>query len=290
MYLPRHRPGPALRRAPLPTLSVTLSAIAHALVLGLVIVVAGVWGPAARVYVVNLVPAIPAVGSPAGQSVARSVPTRPAPAPPQRKAPDAETRQAPTPREARGAPPSPPPSLPELAPAESRVVAGRPTALPRPGEKELPPLAAPARRRTEPAPPPRPSPAPGPSAEPKSAVAPIPLGRPDGSPAGVASLALDVSDFPFTYYLRQIQQKVSEKWTPPAQSTEPVRRAVILFEIARDGKIAASRVEKSSGNVWYDQSALRAVLDATPFPPLPQEFQAESLRVHFGFDFVRDQS
>jgi protein TonB len=104
---------------------------------------------------------------------------------------------------------------------------------------------------------------------------------------GTASLSLDVSDFPFTYYLRQIQQKVSEKWVPPARESEPGNRVVVLFEIGRDGQVRASKIERSSGNTIYDQSALRAVMDANPFPPLPQQFPAHSLRVHFGFEFQR---
>ena len=48
-------------------------------------------------------------------------------------------------------------------------------------------------------------------------------------------------------------------------------------------------VEKSSGNTLYDQSAVRAVMEASPFPPLPPEFKASSLRVHFGFEFQPGQ-
>jgi TonB family protein len=121
--------------------------------------------------------------------------------------------------------------------------------------------------------------------EARSAVRPVPLGRPDGSPAGVASLALDVSNFPFTWYLQQVQRKVTEKWVQPNQTTGPGLRVVVLFEIARDGQVTNSKVEQTSGNSWYDQSALRAVVEANPFPPLPEGFPGKSLRVHFGFDF-----
>jgi TonB family protein len=120
--------------------------------------------------------------------------------------------------------------------------------------------------------------------EARSTVPPVPLGRPDGSPAGVASLALEVSNFPFTWYLQQIQRKVTEKWVQPTRATEPGLRVVVLFEIARDGQVTNSKVEQTSGNSWYDQSAIRAIVDANPFPPLPEGFPGQSLRVHFGFD------
>jgi protein TonB len=99
-----------------------------------------------------------------------------------------------------------------------------------------------------------------------------------------------VSDFPFTYYLRQIQAKISERWTPPRAAAAGGERAIIMFEIGRDGSIREQpALEKSSGNTVYDQSALRAITEASPFPPLPPEFKATSLRVHFGFEFRPDQ-
>ena len=61
-------------------------------------------------------------------------------------------------------------------------------------------------------------------------------------------------------------------------------RVVVYFEIDRDGQVREPKVEQSSGNALYDQSALRAVIEASPFPPLPPEFKASSLNVHFGFD------
>jgi len=52
---------------------------------------------------------------------------------------------------------------------------------------------------------------------------------------------------------------------------------------ATHGRIRDPLVEQTSGDSLFDQSALRAVMEASPFPPLPQEFKASSLRVHFGF-------
>lgn len=269
--------GPALRGGSFPLVGVTVSTVGHALTVGLLLLLAGVWSHASKVYVVNLVPAVSQVGAPAGRGTAPSLPPRPSLSEPQRSLPEAVPKE-------------PPLASRPLQPSLPESRASRPAALPRPGEKELPPLAPPSDRRASPSPAPLPAESPGTAVEARAAVAPIPLGRPSGSPAGVASLSLDVSDFPFTYYLRQIQQKISEKWVPPARPPERGLRVVVLFEIARDGQLASFKVEKSSGDAWYDQSALRAVTEATPFPPLPQEFQAQSLRVHFGFDFSRDRS
>lgn len=216
--------------------------------------------------------------------------------------------------------PPPPPPRPELPPRPIDIP--RP-AVPRPSDVALPPkpqrdLAAvdrsrlpeprpelrstpplPPTRTPEPAPPPEPSrseravPAPPPTPPAVAAIRPGPdpvrPGRPDPSPATSGPISLDVSDFPFTYYLRQLQAKISERWAPPRAAAAGGERAVVVFEIGRDGVIKDPAVEKSSGNAIYDQSALRAVMEASPFPPLPPDFRAPSLRVHFGFDFRTDQ-
>ena len=59
----------------------------------------------------------------------------------------------------------------------------------------------------------------------------------------------------------------------------------IVFDIRRDGKITGLAVEKTSGNPLYDQAAMRAITDATPFPPLPDDFKESFLRVHLGFSY-----
>src|SRR5262245_18435705 len=220
----------------------------------------------------------------------------------------------PPPKPVKEPPPPAPPRAPELA----RAVPPRPTelALPARDQKETPALDTPNARLTErpqlPAPipaippPPRPAeparvtpapaPAPAPPPTPPAVVRrpgpePLPVGRPDPAVLRTPSsnISLDVSDFPFTYYLRQLQAKISERWAPPRHAAAGAEKAVVVFEIGRDGQIKEPSVEKTSGNAIYDQSALRAVMEASPFPPLPPEFKAPSLRVHFGFEFRPEQ-
>ena len=273
MYPWRRRFGPALGGGSFPLFGVTVSAAGHILTAAAFLLLAGLWNQwnASKVYVVNLVPAVSIMGSSTSRSTVPSLPPRPVISEPQRPEPEPVAKEAPA------APKPAEPSLPQPR------AASRPAALPRPGEKELPPLTASAERRSAAAPPR--SESPGATVEARTAVPPVPLGRPDGSPAGVASLALDVSNFPFTWYLQQVQRKVTEKWVQPTRTTGPGLRVVVLFEIARDGQVTSSKVEQSSGNSWYDQSALRAIVEANPFPPLPEGFPGQSLRVHFGFDF-----
>jgi TonB family protein len=110
-------------------------------------------------------------------------------------------------------------------------------------------------------------------------------GQPTASTVSGSNLSVDASDFPFTYYIRQLHAKVSEHWRrPPVVSTEQAA-VLIYFEIDREGQVRGQpKIKQSSGNEIYDQSALRAVLESIPFPPLPRDFPGQYLKVNFGFN------
>jgi TonB family protein len=97
----------------------------------------------------------------------------------------------------------------------------------------------------------------------------------------------EVSDFPYLYYLNIIQKKVSGNWNFKYEN--PVHEKVVVsFKIARDGQVQDASVEKSSGIAYLDQTALRAVLLSDPFPKLPDDYEEESLLVHFGFEYKHE--
>jgi periplasmic protein TonB len=274
-FRPRIRFGPALRPGRLPMGALALSAVLH-VALAVVIVLAGhVWRASQpKTYIVNLVPAVAAVGSPQGRARSPepvlprvSTPTPPAPTPAP-SLPEREPGRTPE-RPTRAT------DLPErtTTPRESvvlpdRAVPPRAPALPRPGEKELPRIAsAPSEPPTSPS-------------TARSAPPPPPLGQATGSPHGAGVRTLTVSDFPYAWYISTIQRKLEEQWDGKAV---PGRQPEIIFEIDRSGRLRNPLVAKSSGNPLYDRVALRAVTDAAPFPPLPAEFPKSELSV--GVDF-----
>jgi protein TonB len=257
------RPGPALRRRSLPLAAIGFSTVAHIVVFGgmAVFVMWGGWR-SEKIQVVNLVPMVAAVGNP-NAPAAPTMPARPqAPVAPR------VPREAPKPVPA---PSLPAPSLPTAKPLPPR------TTVPRPGEKELPSLATPPSGR--------------PQGE-KTAESPRPqetasLGAPTGSVTGAGALTLDVGDFPHAWYLRQVLQKVEQEWQRQNQPSDPQQKPQIYVEIQRDGSIGPPAIHKSSGNAFYDNAALRAVMAAGPFPKLPDDWTKPSLRILFTFDLRR---
>jgi len=179
-------------------------------------------------------------------------------------------------REAPATVRTPPPETParssprDSASLPDRSLPPRAAALPRPGDKELP-ASAPSRSLTEPVP------------KGEAAPPPAPLGQAAGLPQGAGAVTLNVSDFPYAWYIQAIHRKIQEHWEGRAIDG---RQPEIIFEIGSDGQLRRLEIGKSSGNPAYDQLAMRAVRDANPFPRLPAGFAKPTLTV--GLQFIYD--
>jgi TonB family protein len=278
-FRPGPRIGPALRQFEVPYLPLAVSASLHCALIIVIVALAAAWHVAPqKTYVVNLVPAVAAVGRPVDPPTR---PTETAPPPKPRELPPARERTA-----ARELPPARDlPPAKDLPPARSanvlpeREMSQRRAALPRPGDKELPTVVPP--------PPPRPTPTPAattPAASPPAPPPPPPpQGQATGSPQGAGTMTLSVSDFPYAWYIQAVHRKIQERWEGRAiQGRQPE----IIFEIASDGQLRGAKVGKTSGNAAYDQLALRAVIEANPFPRLPEGFPKSQLTI--GLQFIYD--
>ncbi len=109
-------------------------------------------------------------------------------------------------------------------------------------------------------------------------------GGPDTGSAYSSQIGL--SNFPFTYYLQIIIDRVSNNWftslvdpgiTGSFQST-------VHFRIYKNGQISELKIEESSGIRSLDLSALRAVQTSAPFPPLPRAYEDEYLGIYLIFE------
>ncbi|MBN1826310.1 MAG: TonB C-terminal domain-containing protein [Candidatus Eisenbacteria bacterium] len=104
-------------------------------------------------------------------------------------------------------------------------------------------------------------------------------------PASGGPVTVEAEDFLFSYYLALIENRVGGRWNPPRGMVTGGRKpvATVRFEILRDGHVRDARIQESSGIDFFDGAALRAVLDADPFPALPEGFTGDRLGVNFVF-------
>ena len=93
-------------------------------------------------------------------------------------------------------------------------------------------------------------------------------------------LTLEGKPFPHQYYLENMVAKVQRNWTPTSQPL----KAVVYFQIRRNGSIQNVRIEEESGSYLFDRAAQRAILQSSPFPPLPDGYAGDHLGVYFEFN------
>lgn len=107
------------------------------------------------------------------------------------------------------------------------------------------------------------------------------VGNPGGGGGAPGIDALREPDF--GPYMRELQRRIKLNWDPPKGNES--KTVVLLFKIAKDGRLLSSKVHRSSGLPSADQAALKAVELTAPFRPLPADFKGQSIDIQFTFDY-----
>jgi TonB family protein len=93
----------------------------------------------------------------------------------------------------------------------------------------------------------------------------------------------------FAGYGQQLQQLVAQKWhtndVDAHLQTAPI--VIASFDLLRNGSIRNLRIVQQSGISALDYSVQRAILEASPFPPIPVGFERDSAKIEFTFELKR---
>ncbi len=93
------------------------------------------------------------------------------------------------------------------------------------------------------------------------------------------------TDFPFLPYLAIIRDKVQRNWNPPPGAKGAT--AKVMFRILLSGRVGEAKLLETSGNFYFDQAAMRAILASSPFPPLPEGFSRD--QATFSVDLIEKE-
>lgn len=122
-----------------------------------------------------------------------------------------------------------------------------------------------------------------------STVAPPP--RRTGSPAqggGIAG-AVGTKRLPPEHlaYFRQLDERIRSNWTVPEHTLREAENLMVQLRILieRNGVVSHVRMEKTSGNRYFDESVLRAINKASPLPVPPEELRGGEDHYEVGFRF-----
>jgi periplasmic protein TonB len=93
----------------------------------------------------------------------------------------------------------------------------------------------------------------------------------------------------FPWFVEAVRNRISSNWlqTMVDPSVRFAPRAVITFQILRDGSIVNIQIIQSSGNASVDNSARRAILSSSPVNKLPNDYSGGTVNVEFWFEFKR---
>lgn len=98
---------------------------------------------------------------------------------------------------------------------------------------------------------------------------------------GPGVTSLEGGDFPYPVYIERMIALIGSQWFRPEMRGAGVAR--VYFRIERDGTLRDVEIRERSGNATFDRAALRAVIEASPLPPLPFGYRGSYLGVHLTF-------
>jgi len=178
---------------------------------------------------------------------------------------------------------------------------------PKPKPKEIPPDATPIPKFTkekqpqyvtrpsktleDPTPPPQNAVPYGQGGSPSVPYTQFGMGAAGATAAGMQFGGQGGGDFGgrFSWYVDAVRNRVSSNWlestVDPSLRWAP--RAVVSFDILRNGAVANVQILQFSGNASVDASAMRAIQGSNPMQALPNEYSGNKVSVEFWFDFRR---
>lgn len=122
-----------------------------------------------------------------------------------------------------------------------------------------------------------------------TAARPVPRGTTSPrSPAGIAGGAGAARLPPEELaYFRALDEKVRANWTVPELAVKDRGKLFVQVRVAieKNGQVSEVRMEKSSGNVYFDDSVRRAIRKASPLPVPPERLRGAESRYEVGFRF-----
>jgi TonB family protein len=88
-------------------------------------------------------------------------------------------------------------------------------------------------------------------------------------------------------YFRKLEERVRESWVLPEALVRDAGKLMVEVRIVieKDGRVSDARIEKGSGNAYFDESVRRAIRKASPVPIPPERLRGGEDYYEVGFRF-----
>jgi colicin import membrane protein len=103
-----------------------------------------------------------------------------------------------------------------------------------------------------------------------------------GGAQGTVRLSPELSD-----YFRRLEESVRSSWVLPGALVRDAAKLVVELRIVieKDGRVSQERIERGSGNPYFDDSVRRAIRKASPLPVPPEQLRGGEDHYEVGFRF-----
>ena len=121
-----------------------------------------------------------------------------------------------------------------------------------------------------------------------SSVQPAPKSSPQSPTAGLPGATGNARVPPeHLAYFRELDEKIRSNWTVPALTEGEREKLMVRIRIVieQDGRVSQVRMEKTSGNTFFDDSVRRAINKASPLPVPPDQLRGGEDYYEVGFRF-----
>ncbi|MEW6162809.1 MAG: TonB family protein [Nitrospirota bacterium] len=102
------------------------------------------------------------------------------------------------------------------------------------------------------------------------------------------TFAFDMKELRYLGYLRRLKERIESIWIyPPDAAARGIYGDLIIkFTIKKNGRLGPVELIRTSGHKNLDDAALRALRDAEPFWPLPDEWNMEAYTIEGHFIYT----
>ncbi len=103
-----------------------------------------------------------------------------------------------------------------------------------------------------------------------------------GGAQGTVRLSPELRD-----YFRRLEESVRSSWILPGALVRDAAKLVVELRIVieKDGRVSEERIERGSGNPYFDDSVRRAIRKASPLPVPPEQLRGGEDHYEVGFRF-----
>jgi len=111
---------------------------------------------------------------------------------------------------------------------------------------------------------------------------PVRSGAASGGAQGTVRLSPELRD-----YFRRLEESVRSSWVLPGALVRDASKLVVELRIVieKDGRVSEERIERGSGNPYFDDSVRRAIRKASPLPVPPEQLRGGEDHYEVGFRF-----